>query len=146
MAASVLDPHVLVRSDSKSAPRPRSFRERAEVRHLCVYDACTLDALVHLHLIMSRLPHDSYALISQDHVDSDASTASRTAPDALTRRNKDDCLRAPHARAHVIVQLAPPRSFRDFRQQSDFLKVSRNDLLVAARAPQVEGKTNGDPR
>ena len=59
MAASVLDPYVLVRSDSKSAPRARSFRERAEVRHLCVYDACTPDALVHLCLIMSGLAHDS---------------------------------------------------------------------------------------
>ena len=81
----MLDPHVLVRSDSKSAPRARSFRERAEVRHLCVQGACTLDALVHLCLIMSGLAHDSCALISQDHVDSDASTASRTLARRRTR-------------------------------------------------------------
>ena len=48
VAAAALDPHLLVRLDSKSAPRARSFRERTEVRLLCVSDACALDALAAL--------------------------------------------------------------------------------------------------
>ena len=44
MAASALDPHLLVGLDAKSTPRARSFRERAEVCLLCVSDACLLDA------------------------------------------------------------------------------------------------------
>ncbi len=44
MEAAALDLHLLVRLDSKSAPRARSFRERTEVRLLCVSDACALDA------------------------------------------------------------------------------------------------------
>ena len=46
MAAIALDPHRLVRSYSKSAPRARSFRERAEVCVLCVSGACAFDARV----------------------------------------------------------------------------------------------------
>ena len=53
MEAAALDLHLLVRLDSKSAPRARSFRERTEVRLLCVSDACALDALAHLCLTMS---------------------------------------------------------------------------------------------
>ena len=53
MAAIALDPHLLVRLDSKSAPRARSFRERTEVRLLCVSDACALDALALLCLTIS---------------------------------------------------------------------------------------------
>ena len=40
MAASALDPHILVRLDSKSIPRSRSFRERGRGAFLCVSDAC----------------------------------------------------------------------------------------------------------
>ena len=57
MEAAVIDPHQLVRLDSKSAPRARSFRERTEVRLLCVSDACALDALAHLCLTMSTPQH-----------------------------------------------------------------------------------------
>ena len=39
MAASALDPHLLVGLDAKSTPCARSFRERAEVCLLCVSDA-----------------------------------------------------------------------------------------------------------
>ena len=40
MAKASLDVVTLVRLDSKSTPRVRSFRERAEVCLLCVCDAC----------------------------------------------------------------------------------------------------------
>ena len=40
MAASALDPHILVRLDSKSIPRAHSFRERGRGALLCVSDAC----------------------------------------------------------------------------------------------------------
>ena len=53
MEAAAIDPHLLVRLDSKSAPRARSFRERTEVRLLCVSDACALDALALLCLTIS---------------------------------------------------------------------------------------------
>ena len=53
MEVAAIDPHQLVRLDSKSAPRARSFRERTEVRLVCVSDACALDALAHLCLTMS---------------------------------------------------------------------------------------------
>jgi len=36
MAAIALDPHLLVRLDSKSTPRARSFRERVRGALLCV--------------------------------------------------------------------------------------------------------------
>ena len=68
------------------------------------------------------------------------------APDALDLRGKDDCLRAPHTCARVITQLGSSKKARLLRQQCDFLKVSRIDLLVAARLVDVEGRVNGDAR
>ena len=53
MEAAAINPHQLVRLDAKSASRTRLFRERTEVRLLCVSDACALDALAHLCLTMS---------------------------------------------------------------------------------------------
>ena len=48
IAAIALDLHRLSRSYSKSTPRARSFRERAEVCVLCVSGACAFDAPVSL--------------------------------------------------------------------------------------------------
>ena len=53
MAAIALDPHRLARSYSKSTPRARSFRERAEACLLCVSYACAFDGSLRLSLTMS---------------------------------------------------------------------------------------------
>ena len=55
MEAAAINPHQLVRLDAKSAPRAHSFRERTEVRLLCVSDACALASMrvAHLCLTMS---------------------------------------------------------------------------------------------
>ena len=120
----------------------RASRGVPSMRLTCLHSRCALALVPHC----ARAASASGRFISQNHVDSDASTASRMAADALDLRGKDDCLRAPHTCARVITQLGSSKKARLLRQQCDFLKVSRIDLLVAARLVDVEGRVNGDAR
>ena len=88
MAAIALDPHQLVRSDSKITPRARSFRERVRGALLCVSDACARDALraSPRHFCLTTMPSAIVdKVISQDQVGSDASAAFVFAPNASDR-------------------------------------------------------------
>ena len=97
MEVAAIDPHQLVRLDSKSAPRARSFRERTEVRLLCVSDACALDARCALVPDHEHASANVDEGISQEHVGSDAQTDDLVVRDAFESRGKYDCLRSPHA-------------------------------------------------
>ena len=100
MAKASLDVVTLVRLDSKSTPRVRSFRERAEVCLLCVCDACAdrcafVSALSRARQLCCRDP-----LGSQKHVGMHAPTAFRMRLDASNKRGKDGlCARLMRARA-----------------------------------------------
>ena len=125
MAAIALDPHQLVRLDSKSTPRARSFREWVRGALLCVSDACALDALEHFFLTMMPPP--------RSRIRSSAKTmfaATHRLPLSLRplRRKGEGtmitCGRHHRARATAFSR-APQRFVGICRSTSTLLEVSR---------------------
>ena len=100
MATLSLDVVILVRSDTKSTPRVRSFRERVRGALLCVRDACADRCAFEPALSMSTAAFQLERLISQKQMCSDAPTAFRMRLDASSSRGKDRlCARLMRARA-----------------------------------------------
>ena len=146
MEAAAIDPHQLVRLDAKSAPRARSFRERTEVRLLCVSDACALDARCALVPDHEHASANVDEVIRQEHVGSDVPASFLVPLDALGSRGKDDCLRTPPLCARVSKQLGSSKVFSGLSVNVDFLVGESDDLLAAEQSMHLEGKTKNNAR